>query len=96
MTTATNAVILELCVPVWGCIAGLALKREKRCIFKVLGIGIAIAGGLVMLEVEKFNMAGDMVIGNLLIIGTTVLYTLGYLLCGEKLFKKLLPLTTNR
>ena len=101
-TTATNALILELCVPVWGSLAGMLFRTEKPTIFKIigmksspmkfdlissLGIIITIGGGAVMLEVEKFSLEGTTMIGNFLVLGFTIGYSFVYLSLGKSVFK---------
>ena len=74
-TTASNASILMTCLPVFAVAAGALLGIEKIGPRRALGIALAVAGALVMVNPMRFSSSG-MALGNLLILGNCLSYAL--------------------
>jgi drug/metabolite transporter (DMT)-like permease len=75
-TTASNAAILMTCLPVFAVIAGAVLGIERIDLRRGLGITLAVAGALVMVNPLRFSAGGKMGFGNLLILGNCLSYAL--------------------
>jgi drug/metabolite transporter (DMT)-like permease len=79
-TTASNASILMTCLPVFAVAAGALLGIETIGPRRALGIALAVAGALVMVNPLRFsstgNTGGHMGLGNLLILGNCLSYAL--------------------
>lgn len=75
-TTASNASILMTCLPVFAVAAGALLGIESIGPRRALGIALAVAGALVMVNPMRFSSSGKMGLGNLLILGNCLSYAL--------------------
>jgi drug/metabolite transporter (DMT)-like permease len=75
-TTANNASILMTCLPVFAVAAGALLGIETIGPRRALGIALAVAGALVMVNPMRFSSSGRMGLGNLLILGNCLSYAL--------------------
>lgn len=75
-TTASNASILMTCLPVFAVAAGALLGIEEVGPRRALGIALAVAGALVMVNPLRFSSSGRMGFGNLLILGNCLSYAL--------------------
>lgn len=75
-TTASNASILMTCLPVFAVAAGALLGIESIGPRRALGIALAVAGALVMVNPMRFSASGKMGLGNLLILGNCLSYAL--------------------
>jgi O-acetylserine/cysteine efflux transporter len=75
-TTATNASILMPLMPVIAAAAGAALRIDRVTARRWLGIGLSVAGALVMVNPLSFSNGGERVTGNLLILGNCASYAL--------------------
>jgi drug/metabolite transporter (DMT)-like permease len=75
-TTANNASILMTCLPVFAVAAGALLGIETIGPRRALGIALAVAGALVMVNPLRFSSSGRMGLGNLLILGNCLSYAL--------------------
>mmetsp|Transcript_695 Transcript_695/g.954 ORF Transcript_695/g.954 Transcript_695/m.954 type:complete len:398 (-) Transcript_695:22-1215(-) len=93
-STATNTVIIDLATIVWASTAAILLKRERFHWLKVAGVVIAIAGGLVMSEIDKFEFKGDAFIGNMFLIYMSFAFGF-YLVFGDFLYKQMHSLLIN-
>ncbi|ELR25196.1 integral membrane protein duf6 domain containing protein [Acanthamoeba castellanii str. Neff] len=83
-----------LLIPIWTCIVCVILGREEKGWLKFLGIVVTIIGAVVLLEVESFELSHDTMMGNFLVIVTTVLYTI-YIVMGKPLCSKIPPFTLS-
>jgi len=72
----------------------MSCGMELFSLAKVIGIGCAIGGALVMTEVEKFDLSGDAMMGNVLVLMMTVLFSL-YLVFCKPLVAHLPPLNVS-
>jgi O-acetylserine/cysteine efflux transporter len=75
-TTATNAAILMPLMPVVAAAAGAALGIDRVTARRWLGIGLSVAGALVMVNPLSFSNGGERVTGNLMILGNCASYAL--------------------
>lgn len=67
-TTATNAAILMPSIPVFTVVMAAALRIERPGPRRLAGVALAVVGALVMLRPWRFEVAGDVALGNALIL----------------------------
>ena len=75
-TTATNAAILMLSVPVFAAAAAAAFGIERVSLGRLLGIALSIAGALVLVNPLHFSTDPQAAQGNLLILCNGLCYAL--------------------
>lgn len=75
-TTATNAAILMTSLPVFAVAAAAALGIERIGPRRLLGIALAVAGALVLVNPLRFSSHPGAALGNLLILGNSLAYAL--------------------
>lgn len=75
-TLATNAGILMPSVPVFAVAVAALTGIERIGRRRLLGIGLAVAGALVVLDPTRFHLAPEQTLGNLLILLNCLCYAL--------------------
>ncbi len=90
-TTASNAAILMVQIPVFTFSAAVLLRMERLTGRRLLGLLCGLAGVLVLLKVETFSFVAEHQFGNLLILFNTMSYTV-YLLVSKKVLPQMNPL----
>jgi len=80
-------------IPVTAAI-GMILNLEERMLLKVLGVCLSLAGALVMVGVDQFSISSQTTIGDLLVLGMVIFYSL-YLVFTRKLSSGLKPFTIS-
>lgn len=75
-TTATNATLLVTSVPVFTLLFGAFRQRQLPPRNRLLGIPIALAGVLWLLDVRRFDLADTAMVGNLMILANCFCYSL--------------------
>ncbi|KAL6044794.1 hypothetical protein QOT17_023138 [Balamuthia mandrillaris] len=90
-STANNAATIHLSIPIWTTVFALMFRGEPRGMLKFAGMGIALVGALTMLELEDFQVGGDVLVGNLMILVMSVIYSL-YLVFAKPLLSEISPL----
>ncbi|MDT8323356.1 MAG: DMT family transporter [Bacteroidota bacterium] len=93
-TTATNASILMPSIPVFTVGVAMAMGIERITWRRSLGIGLAVAGALIMLKVTRFSFGEDTVIGNLMILVNCLSYSL-FLVLARPVLLRIPPLTVT-
>jgi drug/metabolite transporter (DMT)-like permease len=88
-TTAVHATLLVTLTPVFTLLLGAALGHERLGWRPVLGVGAAVGGVAVLLS---HGLAGGGVVGDLLIVGNTALYSF-YLVLSRPLLQRHPPLS---
>lgn len=91
-TTASNAGILVLSVPVFAIAAAAALGVERLDRRRLAGVALAIGGALVLLGPRGFSGDSRALLGDLLILGNSAAYAT-YLVLQRPLLHRLPPLT---
>ncbi len=93
-TTATNASILMPSIPVFTVAVAMAMGVERITWRRSLGIGLAVAGALIMLKVTRFSFGEETVIGNLMILVNCLSYSL-FLVLARPVLLRIPPLTVT-
>jgi drug/metabolite transporter (DMT)-like permease len=91
-TTATNASILMPSIPVFTVAVAMAMGIERITWRRSLGIGLSVAGALIMLRVTQFSLSEDTALGNLLILVNTLSYSI-FLVLVRPVLLRIPPLT---
>lgn len=92
MTTAINAAIIMPSIPVFVALLAWAARAEAMTRLKALGVGLAVAGALSLLDLSKIAHASGSLLGNALLLGNCVVYAL-YLVLQRDLLLRYHPLT---
>lgn len=75
-TTAINATILVTTIPVFTVLYSVLTRREPASLPKILGVGVAGLGALYLIGPDRFSLAPDQAVGNLLIVVAMFCYAL--------------------
>jgi drug/metabolite transporter (DMT)-like permease len=75
-STATNASVLSTTIPVLTAIAAVVLRVERFQLRRAMGIGLALAGALVLLGAERLSGGADHLLGNGMILGNCLCWAL--------------------
>lgn len=87
LTTATNAAILMPSIPVFAAGVGAVLGIERVGAKRLLGIALAVAGALAVLDPTRFAL-DQQTLGNLLVLANTFLYA-SFLVLQRPVLKRL-------
>ncbi|HEX8950674.1 MAG TPA: DMT family transporter [Polyangia bacterium] len=91
-TTATNAVVIGATIPVFTVGVAVALRKEAATPAKVLGLGVACVGAMVIVGAGRFEAGGGRLLGNLLIVANSLSFSI-YLVISRRLLAKYSPMT---
>lgn len=94
MTTATNAALLLTTIPVFTYLMALVAGHEPWAWRRGLGIAVALAGVLLLLDPANFSLADDHLVGNLLILTNALSYAF-YLVISRPILRRVEPLTAT-
>jgi drug/metabolite transporter (DMT)-like permease len=90
LTSAHVTAILMTLIPVFALGAAIVLGRERASLAKIGGIALALAGALAVVGGEGLHGADKSLVGDLLLIGNGVAYSL-YLVLSKPDMKRLTP-----
>ncbi len=93
LTTVINATILSATIPVFALLIGVIIGSDKLSFVKVLGIALAGAGVIYLVNPSQADFSGEHTLGNLLLILNTFCYG-SYIAISKNTFKKLGTLTS--
>ena len=82
LTTAVNTAVLTATIPVFTLAAAVLLRHERLTRASGLGLLLAFAGSLVLLDVRHFDWSSDFVKGDVLLLGNCLSYSF-YLVLGR-------------
>ncbi|MBR9978900.1 MAG: DMT family transporter [Bacteroidetes bacterium] len=91
-TTATNASILMPSIPVFTVAIAMVMGVERITFRRSAGIGVAVAGALIMLRVTTFSFTEDTVIGNGMVLVNCLSYSI-FLVLARPVLLRIPPLT---
>jgi drug/metabolite transporter (DMT)-like permease len=92
LSTAINAVLLMTLIPVYTYGIAVVAGHEAFEWPRAIGIVVAMAGVLVLLDPTKFSLSNSTLLGNLLILGNTLAYSI-YLVVSRPILARIEPLT---
>lgn len=73
-TTATNATVLVTTIPVFTFLVAVVLRHERFDLRGAFGLVLAFAGVLAIVRVERFELAGGGLVGDLMIVSNALCY----------------------
>lgn len=73
-TSATNAAILMPAIPAFTVLVGAVLRIERVTARRLIGVGLVMAGALVLLRPHRFDPSQGTVLGNLLVLANCFSY----------------------
>lgn len=88
LTTATNASIIQAAIPVFTAAIAAFFGVERIGAGKVLGVALAVSGALVMLDPTRLGGAPGSHLGDLLIIGNCLSYSI-YMVLQRPLLQRM-------
>jgi drug/metabolite transporter (DMT)-like permease len=86
-TTAVNAIILIVMIPVFTLLVAVLLRRERFDAKRAAGVLIALAGASILLRIEDFDAGNDVLVGNVLIVLNCLSYSF-YLVLSRPLLQR--------
>jgi drug/metabolite transporter (DMT)-like permease len=87
LTTAINATLLTTTIPIFTLIVSIALGYDRASIRNVLGIGIAAAGVIYLVDPLRANFSAQTTLGNVLIIINSFSFG-AYIAVSRNLFRR--------
>ncbi len=90
-TTATNATVLVTTIPVFTLLFAVLFRIERLRAGRLAGILLGLGGTLVLVEVDRFSLADEHVVGNLMVVANSGSYGL-FLVMVRKLAVKIRPM----
>lgn len=93
LTTATAAAILMPSIPVFTLLTAAVLGHQRLTVLSSVGVALAVAGALVILNPARLAGGGGGSLGNALILLNCLAYA-GYLVLQRAVLRRLPPLTT--
>lgn len=87
-TTATNAAILMPSIPVFAAGLGAMFGIDRIGPRRLAGIGLAVAGALVVLDPTAFSLSNEQTLGNLLILVNCLAFA-GFLVLQRPVMRRL-------
>ncbi|MCK6547149.1 DMT family transporter [Myxococcota bacterium] len=94
LTTATNASIIQVAIPVFTSAIAAIFGVERIGAGKIAGVALAVGGALVMLDVSRLQLGGSTALGDLLVIGNALSYAI-YMVLQRPLLERLPPITVT-
>lgn len=91
-TTVINATLLSTTIPVFTLAVSIALGHDRASIRHILGIALAAAGVVYLVDPWRANFSAQTTLGNLLIIANSLCYG-AYIAVSRNLFKRYGALT---
>ena len=92
LSTAINTTILGATIPVFTLLAAVLLGRERMTVSAGLGVTLAAAGALLLLEVHQFDWHSRYARGNLLLLANSISYSF-YLVLSRPILSRYSALT---
>jgi drug/metabolite transporter (DMT)-like permease len=73
-STATNASVLGCTIPVFTLLVATVTRVERPTLPRLAGIVVALAGALILVGVDRFDVSESRVLGNLLVVMNSFCY----------------------
>jgi drug/metabolite transporter (DMT)-like permease len=91
-TTATNATVIGTMIPVFTVGVAVAARKERATPARLIGLAVAFSGAMVIVGAGRFEASTERLIGNLLIVGNSLSFSI-YLVISRRLLAKYRPMT---
>jgi len=92
MTTVVNATLLSTTIPIFALIVSITLGFDRMTLTKVVGIVLAAAGVVYLIDPARADFSGSTTLGNLLIIANSICYG-AYIAISKDMFERYGALT---
>lgn len=92
MTTVVNATLLSTTIPIFALLVSITLGFDRITLTKVVGIVLAAAGVVYLIDPARADFSGGTTIGNLLIIANSICYA-AYIAVSKDMMKRYGALT---
>lgn len=92
LSTVINATILSTAIPVFTLLVSVVLGKEKFSLRAVVGMLVAAAGVIYLVDPFRADFSGGKTLGNLLLVITTIAYG-AYIAISQDVFKRYGALT---
>lgn len=89
-TTAINASVLTLIIPMLSVLLGWWFLKEKIFLFNLIGIGLGLTGALIIIGLPQLitgNFSSETILGNIFIIFASISWVIGAIM-AKKILKK--------
>ena len=92
LTTVVNATLLSTTIPIFALLVSIALGFDRITLTKVLGIVLAAAGVVYLIDPARADFSAGTTLGNLLIIANSICYA-AYIAISKDMMKRYGALT---
>ena len=92
LSTVVNATLLGVAIPIWTLVASIFLGREKPSLRATLGILLAMAGVIYLIDPTRAEFSSATTLGNVLLIANTAAYG-AYIALSQKMVQRYGALT---
>ena len=87
LTTVINATLLTTTIPVFTLVVSMILGHDRGSIRHFLGIGLAAAGVVYLVDPLRSNFSSQTTLGNILVVASSLVYGT-YIAISSELFKR--------
>ncbi len=92
LSTVVNATLLSVAIPVWTLLVSLMLGRERLELRATIGILLAVAGVVYLIDPARADFSAGTTLGNILLIANTAAYG-AYIALSQKMIQRYGALT---
>lgn len=94
ITTPINGAVLMMNTPIFVVVFAALYLKERITAQKIMGIGIAALGAILLMGGRNFNFSAQTVWGDVMVTGNAIIYAF-YLVYAKSLMQKYHPLTVT-
>ncbi|TAE88291.1 MAG: DMT family transporter [Bacteroidetes bacterium] len=94
ITTPINGAVLMMNTPIFVVVFAALYLKERITAQKIIGIGIAAVGAVLLMGGRNFNFSAQTVWGDVMVTGNAIIYAF-YLVYAKSLMQKYHPLTVT-
>lgn len=87
LSTVINATLLSTTIPVFTLFVSILLGHDNLSLKRLIGIALAAAGVIYLVNPARADLSGDYTVGNLLIVSNSLLYAT-YIVISKDLFER--------
>lgn len=92
MTTVVNATLLSTTIPIFALLVSIAIGTDRMSLAKIIGIVLAAAGVVYLIDPIRADFSAGTTVGNLLIIANSICYA-AYIAISRDMMKRYGALT---
>jgi drug/metabolite transporter (DMT)-like permease len=95
LSTAVNAALFSTSIPVFTLLVGALLGLDRLSARAAVGVLLAAAGVVYLIDPARADFSGDKTVGNLLLVASNLLYG-AYIAVSQRVFRRYGALTASR